>query len=180
MIPLAVITNAGPIPLIPEEWKAGLHFILKRDHATLCVLEKTKSSVDSSDCPQQQVSPRPAPHFTLTVMSLGSSYPFGWFGSAVLAVSPPSFLWKLALSQATPACVVTPNVCCREATVDLLSGITTGCLLIWKKFYRWREEEEGCRLSELLIHHWAKISFCVLWCRFLFLTLMLRWWAERR
>lgn len=56
-VPLAVTMNAVSVPLIPEERKAGLHFILNHDHAMLCVLEKAKSNMDSSACPQQQVAP---------------------------------------------------------------------------------------------------------------------------
>lgn len=131
---------------------------------------KQRATWTAVPAPSSKLLPRPAPHFILTMMSLGRSYPIVCFGSAVLGVAPPSFLWKLALSQATAVCMVTPNVCCREVMVGLLSDITTGCLLIWKKMYRWREDEEGCWLSELLIRHRAKISFCVLWCSFLFLT----------
>lgn len=49
---------------------------------------------DAQPAPEQQsLPPRPTPPpvSTLSMMSYGMEYPFGKFGSAALAVSPPSF-----------------------------------------------------------------------------------------
>ena len=56
---------------------------------------------DAQPVPEEQMLPlcQLPPVYALSMMSYGMEYPFGKFGSAVLAVSPPSFLCNPSLSS---------------------------------------------------------------------------------
>ena len=57
------------------------------------------SLTDAQLVPEQQSTPpgQLPPVYILGMISYGMEYPFGQFGSAVLAVSPPSFLCPSSL-----------------------------------------------------------------------------------
>ena len=63
--------------------------------------------------------PSPLPIYVLSMMSHGMEYLLGQFRSAVLAVPPPRFLWKLTLFQLNPGQDVTRKFC---ASTFFLTG----------------------------------------------------------
>ena len=62
------------------------------------------SPTDAQLVPEQQSAPLSQLHpvYILGMTSCGMEYPFGQFGSAVLAVSPPSFLCSSSLLAGWP------------------------------------------------------------------------------